>query len=120
MQSRTDSFMEAAANIVVGFSINFFANIVILPLVLGVPVNLGELGFIGALYTVISLVRSYTLRRAFNGKSIWQALKDRFSGIQSAENFVHDEIDVAVEEFHSAERRAEEARKRVRQLIERL
>jgi hypothetical protein len=103
--------MEALANIAVGFSINFVANILILPAVLGVPVNLGELGFIGILYTVISLVRSYTLRRAFNGRSIWQAIKDRFG------NPFADAIAEAREVEASIEDRVQQARERVEQLI---
>lgn len=78
MQTKTDSFMEALTNVAVGFGINFTANILILPAVLSVPVNLKELGFIGILYTIVSVTRSYTLRRIFNGKSIWQAIKGRF------------------------------------------
>jgi hypothetical protein len=75
MQTRIDSFMESMTNVAIGFGINFAANVLILPVVLGVPVNLGELGFIGLLYTVISVVRSYALRRAFNGKSAWESIK---------------------------------------------
>jgi uncharacterized membrane protein (DUF485 family) len=77
-QTRTDSFMEAMTNVVIGFGINFIANILVLPTVLGVPVNLAELGTIGIIFTVISVVRSYTLRRMFNGRTVWQAIKDRF------------------------------------------
>lgn len=75
MQSRIDSFMEALTNVVIGFIINFIANIVILPLMLGVPVNLATFGLIGVAYTVVSVARSYGLRRLFNGRSPWQALK---------------------------------------------
>lgn len=77
-QTRTDSFMEALTNVAIGFGINFVANILVLPAVLGVPVNLTELGLIGVIFTVISVTRSYTLRRLFNGRSVWQAIKDRF------------------------------------------
>jgi hypothetical protein len=76
-QSRADSFMESLTNVAIGFGINFAANVLILPAVLGVPVHLAELGLIGLLYTVISVVRSYALRRAFNGRSVWQALTGR-------------------------------------------
>lgn len=27
------------------------------------------------IYTIISLVRSYTIRRLFNGKSVWMAIR---------------------------------------------
>jgi hypothetical protein len=76
-QTRTDTFMEALTNVAIGFGINFVANIIILPAVLGVPVNLGELGTIGVLFTIISVTRSYTLRRLFNGRTVWAVIKGR-------------------------------------------
>jgi hypothetical protein len=76
-QTRIDSFMESLTNVAIGFGINFAANVLILPAVLGVPVNFAELGLIGILYTIISVVRSYTIRRAFNGKPVWQAIRGR-------------------------------------------
>lgn len=79
MQTRVDSLMEALTNIVIGFAINAVANVLILPAVLGVPVNLKELGLIGALFTIISVVRSYALRRVFNGRTPWQALRGAFN-----------------------------------------
>ena len=79
MQTRVDSLMESLTNIVIGFAINFVANILILPAVLGVPVNLAELGWIGIFFTIISVVRSYTLRRVFNGRTPWQAIRAAFS-----------------------------------------
>ena len=66
-QTKIGSFAEAWSNIAVGFGVNFGANLLILPRfgfhTLTVEKNLA----IGALYTVISLVRSYCLRRWFNG-----------------------------------------------------
>lgn len=79
MQSRTDSLMESLTNIVIGFSINLVANILILPAVLHVPVNFGELGLIGVFFTIISVVRSYTLRRLFNGRTPWQAIRSAWA-----------------------------------------
>jgi hypothetical protein len=55
------------------------ANVLILPAVLGVPVDLKALGMIGALFTIISVVRSYALRRIFNGRTPWQALRAHFA-----------------------------------------
>lgn len=110
MQTRTDSLMEALANIVVGFTINFIANIIFLPMVLGVPINLHELGLIGAIFTVISLVRSYALRRLFNGRTIWQAIKDRFGPVLTIK-------DQAKRDYMEATARAEQARQRVLHLI---
>jgi len=65
-QTKLGSFIEAWANIFVGFSINFFANMVILPW-FGFKIGAGTAFEIGLIFTVISLVRSYVLRRWFNG-----------------------------------------------------
>ena len=65
-QTKWGSFVEAWLNIFVGFAINWCANMLILPL-FGFRVG-GAVAFkIGLIITVISLVRSYVLRRWFNG-----------------------------------------------------
>lgn len=66
-QTKLGSIAEAWANIAVGFTINFIANLVILPLFGFAALTLRNNFIIGMLYTVISLVRSYVLRRWFNG-----------------------------------------------------
>lgn len=66
MQTRTGSLVEAIANIVVGFTINWTANMLVLPL-FGFHVTAADAFGIGVVFTVISLVRSYVLRRWFNG-----------------------------------------------------
>lgn len=66
-QTKLGSIVEAWANIAVGFGVNFTANLVILPLFGFHTLTLGKNFEIGLLYTVISLVRSYILRRWFNG-----------------------------------------------------
>lgn len=66
MQTKLGSFAEAWANIAVGFAINFTANMLILPQ-FGFDVSAGAALGIGVIFTVISLVRSYVLRRWFNG-----------------------------------------------------
>lgn len=66
-QTKLGSFVEAWANIAVGFGINFFANLLILPH-FGFTNLTAEKAFgIGVVFTAISLVRSYILRRWFNG-----------------------------------------------------
>lgn len=62
--SRIKSLTEAAFNIIVGFIINFIANIVFLPMI-GTPFSLVNFGLVGIAYTCISLIRSYALRRLF-------------------------------------------------------
>lgn len=66
MQTRTGSFVEAWANIAVGFAINFTANLIVLPM-FGFNVSPSEAFNIGLVFTAISLARSYVLRRYFNG-----------------------------------------------------
>lgn len=58
--------MESLANIAVGFAINWSANMLILPLFGFKVTGMGAFE-IGILFTVISLARSYILRRYFNG-----------------------------------------------------
>lgn len=65
MQSRQSSFYEACINVLIGYCINFTANLVILPLI-GFYITVSQNLFIGLLYTVISITRSYVIRRWFN------------------------------------------------------
>lgn len=64
-QTRTSSFIEALINVLIGYSINFTANLVIFP-VFGWHLSIKDNLIIGVFYTVISIVRSYVIRRWFN------------------------------------------------------
>jgi hypothetical protein len=64
-QTRLGSLIEALINVAIGFAINFVANLVILPLI-GFQISVGQNLFIGVLYTLISVARSYAVRRWFN------------------------------------------------------
>ena len=66
-QTRLGSLLEAFVNVLIGFSINFGANLVILPL-FGYTPTLAENFQIGLLYTVVSIARSYAVRRWFNAR----------------------------------------------------
>jgi hypothetical protein len=76
-QSRADRFMEALTNIAIGLTISTAANQVFIPLATGHPLTLRSNVALGVIYTIISLVRSYLIRRAFNGQSVWMAIKGR-------------------------------------------
>jgi hypothetical protein len=65
-QTKLGSFTEAWANIAVGFGINFTANLIVLPW-FGFAITPAKAFGIGVIFTVISLVRSYIIRRFFNG-----------------------------------------------------
>lgn len=66
-QTRLGSFVEAWANIIVGFAINFTANLIVLPLFGFDTLTASKAFGIGVIFTGISLARSYVLRRWFNG-----------------------------------------------------
>lgn len=65
MQSKLHSLIEAWVNIAIGFWINMVANYLVLPY-FGFNVTFGDAFGIGLIFTAISLVRSYVLRRMFN------------------------------------------------------
>ena len=61
-QSRTASLMEAGANVLVGYLVALAAQQAIFPL-FAIHTTLAEDGAIAALFTAVSLARSYLLRR---------------------------------------------------------
>ncbi len=69
MQSRWMSLVESVTNIVVGYCLAVLTQVLVFPL-FGLRVSLGENLGIGAVFTVVSLVRSFALRRIFNGLSV--------------------------------------------------
>ncbi len=59
------SGVEAVTNVVVGYGVSVVATMIILP-AFGVSVDPGEAFGISAAFTVVSLARSYLLRRLFS------------------------------------------------------
>lgn len=53
------------ANVVIGFGVNWLANLLVLPL-FGFNVSPADAFGIGLIFTAISIARSYVLRRLFN------------------------------------------------------
>ena len=64
-QTKLGSFYESLINVAIGFGINFVANLVILPL-FGFDITLTDNLYIGLLYTIVSVARSYVVRRFFD------------------------------------------------------
>lgn len=64
-QSRAMSAAESVANVAIGYGVAVASQIAIFPL-FGVHLPLADNLLIGAWFTVISLARSYVVRRAFN------------------------------------------------------
>jgi hypothetical protein len=65
-QSRFHSALESVANVTVGYGVALLSQLAVFPL-FGIHVPFSANLAIGAWFTVISLVRSYVLRRWFNG-----------------------------------------------------
>lgn len=61
-QTKIESLIEACINVAIGFLISVLANFVIFPIV-GLPVNTGQIMAVGAFMTVVSVIRSYIVRR---------------------------------------------------------
>lgn len=65
MQTRWMSLAESLTNIAVGYALAVLTQIAVFP-IFGLQASLGENLMIGALFTSISLCRSFALRRIFN------------------------------------------------------
>lgn len=63
-QSRTMSLVESLTNVAVGYGIAVITQIVVFPL-FGLTTTLSENMAMGAIFTVVSIARSFTLRRLF-------------------------------------------------------
>lgn len=65
MQTRRRSALESATNVAVGYLVALASQLALFPM-FGIHVPIRSNVAIGAWFTVISLARSYVLRRAFN------------------------------------------------------
>jgi hypothetical protein len=74
-QTRRHSALEALTNVAVGYGVAVTAQIIIFPLY-GLVIPLHDNLTMGGIFTVISLIRSYALRRLFNRwhqvKGLWK------------------------------------------------
>lgn len=73
MQTRIGSATETATNIILGFGMSMLINGVLLPS-MGFHVTAAQNLEIVAIFTVVSVIRSYSLRRFFN----WLAVRFKF------------------------------------------
>ena len=65
MQSRFASFIESFANVAIGYGVAVLTQLAVFPL-FGLQVDLGQNLAIGGIFTLVSIVRSYMVRRMFN------------------------------------------------------
>ena len=64
-QSRKHSMLEALVNVLIGYGVALLSQLMVFPL-FGIHVTLQDNIKIGLVFTVVSIARSYTLRRVFN------------------------------------------------------
>jgi len=76
-QSRLMSLVESLANVLIGYGVAVATQIAVFPL-FGLAVTIKENLLIGLIFTAVSIVRSYALRRGF------EALRVRQSAIASS------------------------------------
>lgn len=78
-QSHTDSVMETITNVGIGFFISWAVLDWIVSPLYGMNTSAGQAFGITMIFTVTSIIRQYLIRRLFNGRSVWVALKGIFA-----------------------------------------
>ena len=68
MQTKLDSLIEAVINTFIGFVIAFISQLVFFPIV-GIEANLEQNFILTVLFTLVSIIRTFIIRRYFNKKS---------------------------------------------------
>ena len=63
-QSRRMSLVESLANVAIGYGVAVLTQIAVFPF-FGLHVSLADNLVMGALFTIVSIARSFTLRRVF-------------------------------------------------------
>ncbi len=71
-QSRLMSLLESIANVLVGYGVAVATQMAVFPL-FGLAVTVTENLLIGLIFTVVSIVRSYALRRGFEALRVRQS-----------------------------------------------
>ncbi len=74
-QSRLMSLVESLANVLVGYGVAVATQILVFPL-FGLAVTITENMLIGLIFTAVSIVRSYALRRGFEALRVRQLARD--------------------------------------------
>lgn len=64
-QTRLASFIESCLNVLIGFGVALLSQLLVFPL-FGIHIPLSQNLAIGLIFTVISIIRSYWVRRLFN------------------------------------------------------
>ena len=73
-QSRLMSLVESLANVLVGYGVAVVTQMLVFPL-FGLAVTVTENLLIGLIFTAVSIVRSYALRRGFEALRVRQSAR---------------------------------------------
>ena len=73
-QSRLMSMVESLANVLVGYVVAVITQMAVFP-VFGLAVTVTENLLIGLIFTAVSIVRSYALRRGFEALRVRQSAR---------------------------------------------
>ena len=73
-QSRLMSMVESLANVLVGYVVAMVTQMAVFPL-FGLAVTVTENLLIGLIFTAVSIVRSYALRRGFEALRVRQSAR---------------------------------------------
>lgn len=65
MQSKKHSFIESLVNVAIGYGVACGSQIIIFPM-FGIHIPLADNFVMGLWFTLISIIRSYAVRRMFN------------------------------------------------------
>ena len=67
MQTKKQSLIESLTSTTIGIIIGILLNLTILP-IFGYPVSLSDSLWISLIFTAVSVIRGYIIRRVFNSK----------------------------------------------------
>lgn len=73
-QSKKGSLAESLANVVIGYLIALSSQLIIFH-AYGIVLSVGTQAIIGIWFTIISIIRSFTLRRIFNRITVWRTCR---------------------------------------------
>lgn len=65
MQSKRHSLVESVTNTFIGFFISLLVQVVLYP-IMDIPVTFGQNILITMIFTIVSIIRGYVIRRWFN------------------------------------------------------
>lgn len=78
MQSKKDSLIEAAIGVLIGLLVGLGAQMLWYPIV-GKHFTLAENVATTIFFTLVGFVRTYVIRRLFNGRPVYETIKKKFS-----------------------------------------